>query len=59
MIKYLGKIIRRPTLRWGDQDTIWPVTKAALKSQATDRVIELAGSKKNHRNDQIYMLSVQ
>ena len=51
----LDKTIRRPTLQWGNQDTIWPVTKAALKAQATDRVVKLAESKKNHRDNQIYM----
>ena len=51
--KYM--VLRRPTLRWGSQDTLWPISKAALKAKPTNRVVELAQSKKNHRDDEIYM----
>ena len=39
--------IFRPDLLWGTQQMIHPISKAALKAHASDRLKELARPKKN------------
>jgi len=36
-----------PKLYWGDQDMMWPPSKATLNATPTDRLVELSNAKKN------------
>jgi len=42
-----------PRILWGNQDTIRPLSRAALRATTTDRLDELAVPKKRHSLDQV------
>ncbi|XP_063963776.1 sperm microtubule associated protein 2-like isoform X1 [Lytechinus pictus] len=39
-----------PKLEWGNQDTMWPVSRGAMTATATPRMEELSSPKKNFRS---------
>ncbi|CAL1530976.1 unnamed protein product [Lymnaea stagnalis] len=41
----------RPSQRWGNQEPIWPINRAAISATPSPRVNELASPKKNFQSD--------
>lgn len=52
-ISYKYKVSHfRPRVTWGDQSTIEPISSAALKAEASERVRFLATPKRNHQGEE-------
>ena len=44
-----------PKLVWGNQEPMWPINPAALRTAPTQRTCQLAQAKRNHREEDMYM----
>ena len=47
LVLHIFPISFRPSLVWGNQEPMWPISRAALKAVASERVETMARSKTN------------